>query len=631
MSNCVFVWDAEGLPPDGDWTMMLWRGSTESAFQNAVSIPKLVEDNADVLKARYLAWIYDLGEKRIDGRRLVDHLELRPSFSYWWMTAIAQKSTYVGSPHITDVIRLMAFDAWATERTLSRVVLASSNQPLAECMRLWCARLNVGFDWRPRPKQSVHLSLVRRAYKVLPLSLQMIVYFIFYFVDRWPLRGVGLKEWQRTNGQVTFFSYLLNLVPNATNEGSFKSRYWANLPEVLQKNGCKTNWLHIYIKDPLHPRAGIGAQKIKQFNHTGSGEQVHVALDSFLSVRIGFKALRDWFRLVWAGRKLEPEISAVSSNGLDLWPLYAKEWRNSMFGPISIINTLYLNLFETATKELPSQQVGIYLYEQQQWEFALINTWKDSAHCRLIGAQHATMPYWDLRYFYDPRSYKQTVDNDLPMPNTVAVNGPATLNTCLQAGYPNEDLVEVEALRYLHLVETKVEAGTVSTPASIFAKDTLRLLVLGDYLISNTQLQMNLLVQTFPALPAGTVFTVKPHPACPIRVADYPSLSLTVTTIEPIAKLLAECDVAYTSATTSAAVDAYCAGVPIVSMLDQNTLNLSPLRGCAGALFARTPEELTLALTSAATTPRTLDNRHKFFTLDPELPRWRKLILDSLA
>ena len=179
MSNCVFVWDAEGLPPDVDWTVVLWRGSTESAFQSAVSIPKFVEDNAVVLKGRYLAWIYDLGERLIDGKRLIDHLELRPGFSYWWMTAIAQKLTYVGSPHITDAIRLMAFDAWATEQKLSRVVLASSNQQLAECMRLWCARLSVGFDWRRRPKQSVHVSLVRRAYKVLPKALQTIAYFIF--------------------------------------------------------------------------------------------------------------------------------------------------------------------------------------------------------------------------------------------------------------------------------------------------------------------------------------------------------------------------------------------------------------------------------------------------------------------
>ena len=100
--------------------------------------------------------------------------------------------------------------------------------------------------------------------------------------------------------------------------------------------------------------------------------------------------------------------------------------------------------------------------------------------------------------------------------------------------------------------------------------------------------------------------------------------------MEPIAKLLAECDVAYTSAATSAAVDAYCAGVPIVSVLDPNTLNLSPLRGFDGVLFASTPEELAAALTSAATAPNTSGDQQEFFTLDPELPRWKKLLkLDS--
>jgi len=82
---------------------------------------------------------------------------------------------------------------------------------------------------------------------------------------------------------------------------------------------------------------------------------------------------------------------------------------------------------------------------------------------------------------------------------------------------------------------------------------------------------------------------------------------------------------------TSAAVDAYFAGVPIVSVLDLNTLNLIPLRGCEGVLFASTPEKLAAALASPAAALRTRDDRHKFFTLDPELPRWRKLILDAVT
>jgi surface carbohydrate biosynthesis protein (TIGR04326 family) len=158
--------------------------------------------------------------------------------------------------------------------------------------------------------------------------------------------------------------------------------------------------------------------------------------------------------------------------------------------------------------------------------------------------------------------------------------------------------------------------------------DALRVLVLGDYLISKTQWQLHLLEQAALLLPFNTVFTVKPHPNCPIQPDDYPVLSMMVT-MEPIAKLLAECDVAYSSAVTSAAVDAYCVGVPIVSVLDPNTLNLSPLRGCAGAQFASTPEELVAALTFAATAPRTPRDQQEFFTIDTQLPRWRKLFLES--
>ena len=67
-----------------------------------------------------------------------------------------------------------------------------------------------------------------------------------------------------------------------------------------------------------------------------------------------------------------------------------------------------------------------------------------------------------------------------------------------------------------------------------------------------------------------------------------------------------------------------------MSVLDQNTLNLSPLRGCEGVLFASTPEELAAALTSAATAHRTPGDQQEFFTLDPELLRWKKLLkLDS--
>jgi surface carbohydrate biosynthesis protein (TIGR04326 family) len=182
-------------------------------------------------------------------------------------------------------------------------------------------------------------------------------------------------------------------------------------------------------------------------------------------------------------------------------------------------------------------------------------------------------------------------------------------------------LVEVEALRYLHLGELK----NLSDTPPVTPEEGIRVLVLGDYVPSNTQRQMNLLEKAASLLPAATEFTVKPHPACPILPRDYPGLSMTVT-MEPIAKLLADCDVAYSSAVTSAAVDAYCSGVPTVSVVDPDSLNLSPLRGYREALFVSTPGELATALISIAAVPQSATDRPKIFTVDSRLPRWRNLL-----
>jgi len=591
-----------------------------------VSIPALIETHADALRKRYLAYVYKLGETIIQDRRLVEHLQLRPRFSYWWMTLFAEKCNYSNSKQIDDAIRLMAFDEWAKNQSISCVVLSTANQSLAECIRLWCANLGVIFKWQRVAKEQVPLSWVKRIYHSAPHTLRALVWLGRYLIDRWPLRGVGLIEWQQTDGRVTFFSYLFNLVPDAVKQGHYQSRYWAHLPDALQREACKTNWLHLYVKDELSPTAKQAANTIRAFNKTGNGEQHHVTLDTFLSFSVVFRTLRDWCQLLWIGISLRNKLRTEQVDVLNLWPLFEHDWQQSMFSQIAMCNLMVLNLFESALGCLPQQQCGVYLQENQGWEFGLIQAWQEVGHNCLIGTPHSTVRFWDLRYFFDPRSYHSSGSLDLPMPNQVTFNGPAARDAYKNAGYPANDLVEVEALRYLHLSDTKVEAAPVTTSKTC----TMRVLVLGDYLFSNTQLQMNLLAQVAPSLLEAMIITVKPHPACPIHVVDYPNLCMTVT-MEPIAKLLAECDVAYTSATTSAAVEAYCAGVPTVSVLDSNTLNLSPLRGFEGVLFASTPEKLAATLASAAAVPRTRDDRHKYFTLDPELPRWRKLIMDYLA
>ena len=54
---------------------------------------------------------------------------------------------------------------------------------------------------------------------------------------------------------------------------------------------------------------------------------------------------------------------------------------------------------------------------------------------------------------------------------------------------------------------------------------------------------------------------------CTINPDEYPELLIKIT-IDPLSKIHGKCDFALTSAIISDVVDAYCFGMPVVSVLD---------------------------------------------------------------
>lgn len=622
----ILIWDSDEPYPESDKAIVLWRSFLPSTPSDLVSIPLLIEENADAYRAQYLSWIYELGETLIGGRRLVDHLEVRQGFSYWWMTLLAEKCNFSKSTQINDAVRLLAFTDWATKNDFGVVALASANHSLADCFGSWCEKSGIVFEWQRLPERPRSLSWFRQIFAAMPLAVQAWVWLANYILERWSLRGVGLQKWRRNAGRLTFFSYLFNLAPESAKAGRFESRYWAHLPDVLSRESCQTNWLHLYVKSDLLPTASTAAHVLNSFNKSGQNLQCHVTLDTFLGPRPVIRTLRDWLRMAWIGVQLEGELAhAQEKNMLNLWPLFRGDWYKSMVGSTCMENLLYLNLFDVALTGMPKQQQGVYLMENQGWEFGLIGMWKAAGHGCLIGVPHSTVRFWDLRYFFDPSSYLCTNHNGLPVPNIVACNGPVMRDAFERGGSPVKKLTDVEALRYLHLLHPPAKSNVMQRGGN----EPPNLLVLGDYLLSNTRLQMSLLEQAVEILPIGIEITVKPHPNCPIRVEDYPSLRIRLS-MEPIAILLAQCDVAYTSAVTSAAVDAYCAGVPVVSVLTADALNLSPLRDCAGPSFISTYRELAGALSLAVKGERDHGSRKVYFLLDAQLPKWKQILFSDL-
>ena len=90
--------------------------------------------------------------------------------------------------------------------------------------------------------------------------------------------------------------------------------------------------------------------------------------------------------------------------------------------------------------------------------------------------------------------------------------------------------------------------------------------------------------------------------------------------------MLGNCSLVFTSNVTSAAVDAYCMGIPIITMLNPKGLNLSPLRGYEGVSFISSSKELADCLDKINQLKIVEKQGKEYFHLNPQLPRWKRIL-----
>ncbi len=579
-----------------------------------------METHADRLRSKYMAWVHELGESRIGGKRLIDRLALGDGSSYWWMTLLVEQNPWK-SPSIGDAIRLLALEEVVAQHGSTRLTFVSADRRLHKVLERFSLDLGLAYEWDRIPGQAQAAKGVKGIYRALPQAVQAVLSIARQLRGRWPLGRADKSGWFGGDAAVFFCSYFLHLDREAFAAGRFHSHQWENLPTLLHNRGYRANWLQHYLESSAVPGVDAAKELVRRFNLRRDEQGFHSFVDAYLSWRVVLRASARWFRLVALSSRLGAIRHAFRPAGsrFSMWPLLRGDWFASMRGPVAISNLLWIELFDEALRDLPHQPQGLFLCENHEWERAMILAWRKHGHGRLIGVVHSTVRFWDLRYFTDPRTVRASDRHALPQADFIALNGKAAVDAYLGVDFPQEAIVECEALRYLHLNELPAGRAIGSD-----RKNATRVLVLGDSEPRSTRSMLRLLEAAAPGIPAPVSYTVKPHPAVAVDATDYPSLNLEVVTAH-LREIMQDFDIAYSANTTSAAVDAYFAGLPVVVMLDATELNYSPLRGRSGVQFVSTPAELAAALRPAPAAAQASPDRRDFFFLDPELPRWKSL------
>jgi surface carbohydrate biosynthesis protein (TIGR04326 family) len=616
VTNLVVVWDQREPPNNCVGDILLWQGySSNSKF---LSIPGYLEEHAKELRAKYLAFIHDLGETELKGKKIVEHLDIGDNFSLWWMTTLAEKSTFK-SPKIYDCLRLIALEEILRIKKPSELFLESSDRNLISATRQLCKLLNITFSWKSATKTKTKINWSRsQIFKSMPYTLQGIIFLIWHIVSRRQLRYFEKLKWYSNQSAMFICSYFIHVDPGVLKTNRFHSNQWEQIPQIINDNGLHINWVHHFMRSSVVPNDKVGMDYLNKLNRESNINGVHSFLDSYISIGIIVRVFKRWIWLHFIAyrlRKLRFHFYP-SKSAAWLWPFLRSDWFSSIIGQTSIANCLWVELFDAMMRDLPPQKNGLFLCENQGWERAFLHSWRKYGHGKIIGVQHATVPFWHLYYFDDPRTIKSKEKYKMPLPDKLAVNGPMAWEDFIACGYRVDQLIKVEAVRYLNIENSQTKSKIAEGEANV--------LILGDMISESNHILLNLLEGVVKLLPCNYNFTFKVHPGLNVDLLKYPSIRIKQTSSK-LNKILKDFDIALSANSTSAAVDAFLAGLPVIIAHDGKDFNLSPLRGLPDVSFVCTSEELVSALTRKSITN---NNSHEqnLFWLDSDLHRWKHFL-----
>ncbi|MCH9711766.1 MAG: hypothetical protein K0U20_04000 [Proteobacteria bacterium] len=614
--DTLIVLDTINIHPKKNNDIILWSAYEPLDDNNFFSLPQIVENNAEYFKHEYLSFIHDLGGVVVGKKKALEYLKMQDGFSFWWTTLLVEKSNIAKSLQINNAIKFLAFKYWFDKNSYNKILLYTHNSKLVESMSMFCKDIDIEFDIAKDLKTDKTTQIHKKLYNYFPDFIQSMLWLLWKVISIWPLKGVGVDKWKSSTSKITFLSSLVNLDKNSANKKVFKSNYWPILPSLLKKHNLHSNWIHMYSETSDLPNATIAKNVINKFNNLKNGIETHTTIYSFVNAFIVYKVILNLIRLSYI--KLKIRKSIIMKSGI-LWPFIESDFNNSLSGIDAARNLLYMGLFENAFSSLTRQDKGFYLQENQGWECTFIQSWRKFRHNNhLIAVPHTPIKFWDMRRFVDKRSYMSSHKSLLPLPDYIGVNSDLSKNMHLESGCMNDRLVKLEALRYMHLnnFSNCAQSGLNLTKSIV--------LVLGDYSKENTLLQMKLLLNSSKYVSTPIQYLIKPHPATPIFSKDYPGMDLVITN-KPINEIVNCCQLAYASSTTSASVDAYCLGLPVVIVANPKTLNTSPLRGCKDAVFVDSSRRLAKVLNNVDKMKINPKQGKNFLYTNSDIHRWKKI------
>ncbi len=573
------------VPQDGTLHFVLNRWEPHDS--HFISLPEKVDQAAEPIQAGIASWISTTKsamarEIRVTGSDLDPLIaDMNPCF----------EGNYATTPEFYLLAQLMALVFALEHADVSELSYLGDDSRVSACLGDWCNQRGIAFEFAPQLIKPIsglrnYLSAAKRLLRVMAL---------------------GIRNTMRATAVPTDVSYVLidYLVMNPIRT------YWGPLLSILPTHP-KTLCVHNFAPHDAIPSIW-GAFKHMRRVRSSEPSTIHLLPDELICIRDYFPIWKTYQNLVAAWHVFSTEVQPRLPRPYGLQPalLLGNRLRMGWRGSAAVDTATQLVIFDRLSEVLGETTKVFYLQENHTWEKTMLYHFHKRSE-RIVGVSHTAVRPLDLRYQFIARDFADYHRLERLLPNRIASNGEIS-RRFLEARIDQSFLVDVEALRFMSLSDTSPRDMTTPHIA----------LIAGDLQPSHSEFVLRTAI--FPLKKAGYKLIFKPHPA------DRGSLSIATefgieVSNEPISVLLGKCAIIVVGSITAACVEAAQLGIPIVTVVDPNYFNLSPLRDSEVSSFAYSSQQVSDSVRSIREFGGT--QQFNFLCLDKSLSRWRQLLVE---
>lgn len=545
-----------------------------NTFSSASNIPvdaqvihlgDALHDKEDELQQSLLQWLGALADRHTSTESPLPFVFT--NLHSWWLLKVSEKN-YATTPELTTLLKLALLRDICESTSPNRCDYLGADKKLESALGALAGTLRIPTNARA-DAQPVSLGERLEVPQAIFHFLKAFSFSIANSLRRLRALRRDTRSGDITNGgMLGFVGYLL---PTQTADRAH-SPYWGALRESFNP-GQRSFWLY-HRSDEVSWRDGRSFCAKKS-----SDREIHRLIDDFITPRIVLRSVATYSKLMRARKSFSLDVPrhVASLGGLGAEHLFETSVRDSLAGSHAVWATIHAHTYDSLVR-LAGVTRWFFLWENKAFEHSLVSAARRHGDIQSVGYAHSVVRKRDHRYYNELRTSPATGVRARPTASLYAVNGPLPLANIDRIGAPDAPVRVVEALRYLSLAPRR------GTPGS-------DVLIVGD--ISSDE-SRRLVVATVDAVgSAGGLRRIifKPHPGNLSQSEMARSLGCEVTT-QPLADLAPSLEFAVVGVAGAASLDLTMLDVPVVTLLDAATLNLSPLAGVDGAVFARTTGDL---------------------------------------